>query len=182
MKGIIENKLKFDSVKREKFMERAIYIARGALDAGEFPVGCVIEYKNRILAEGVRMNSMCKGRNELDHAEINALKELSMLDYECDSSELTIYSTLEPCLMCLGAILISGINKIVFAYEDVMGGSMSCDLSKLPILYNNSNFKIISGILRTKSLVLFKLFFMESKNSYWHDSKLSHYTLEQDSY
>lgn len=81
--------------------------------------------------------------------------------------------------MCFSAILLCGIGRIVYAYEDVMGGGTGCDRSGLPPLYRNAQLTVISGVLRTNSLLLFKQFFADPVNRYWADSLLSRYTLAQ---
>ncbi|MBU1181693.1 MAG: nucleoside deaminase, partial [Proteobacteria bacterium] len=87
--------------------------------------------------------------------------------------------TMEPCLMCFGAILLSGIGKIVYAYEDVMGGGTGCGIDSLSPLYKNSPVKIIPGILRKESLEIFKAYFSNPSNSYCKGSLLADYTLSQ---
>ena len=94
--------------------------------------------------------------------------------------ELTLYCTMEPCLMCFGATLLSGIKRIVYAYEDVMGGGTRCDLSGLPILYKDTNVTIVPHVLRRQSLELFKAFFLKPENNYWKNSLLAEYTLAQE--
>ena len=79
--------------------------------------------------------------------------------------------------MCFGAILISGIRRIVFAYEDVMGGGTRCDLSRMPPLYGSRPVHLVPHVLRDKSLFLFKSFFSNPDNTYWKDSLLAAYTL-----
>ena len=86
---------------------------------------------------------------------------------------------MEPCLMCLGALVLSGIGEIVYAYEDVMGGGTRCDLTKLTPLYKNFKFSIVPSVLRNESLQLFKAFFQNPKNAYWRGSLLASYTLSQ---
>jgi len=81
--------------------------------------------------------------------------------------------------MCFSAIVLSGIGRIVYAYEDVMGGGTGCDLSGLPPLYRNAKLTVISGVMRANSLLLFQRFFADSGNPYWADSLLSRYTLDQ---
>ena len=160
----------------QKFMQKALACAEEAFQKGEFPVGAVIEYKGKIVAEGIRKNS---SESELSHSEIIALKNLNKLK-NIDFGECTIYITLEPCLMCFGAILISGIKKIVYAYEDVMGGATSLDVSKLTPLYNEEKkIEIVSNVLRDESLLLFKKFFLQNKNGYLADTLLSEYTIKQ---
>ncbi|MDH3345263.1 MAG: nucleoside deaminase, partial [Desulfobacteraceae bacterium] len=115
----------------EYFMKKALNQARNALSAGEFPVGCVVVHENRILTTGARKGTAGNIPNEIDHAEMIALKRLADLEINRDNERIILFTTLEPCLMCLGALILSGISEIVYAYEDVMGGGLSCDLNKL---------------------------------------------------
>lgn len=163
----------------EYYMKKALQQAEAALAAGEFPVGCVMVYENRIIATGARENTTGDCTNEIDHAEMIALKRLCDLETKIDLKKVTLFSTLEPCLMCFGALLISGIDKIVFAYEDAMGGGTQCDLSKLPSLYKENQISIVPDILRKKSLQLIKTFFSNPGNTYLKDSLLATYTLRQ---
>ena len=160
----------------EYFMIKALEQARMDLMAGEFPVGCVMVLGKDIIATGAREST---GLNEVDHAEIMALRNLSRLDYKVNMQEVSAFSTLEPCLMCFGALVISGIGRIVFAYEDAMGGGTRCDCANLPPLYRKSQIKIKSGVLRNDSLELLKSYFSQTQNTYLLDSYLAAYTLEQ---
>lgn len=81
--------------------------------------------------------------------------------------------------MCFSAVVLSGIGRIVYAYEDVMGGGTECDRSAWPPLYRDAQLTVIAGVLRANSLVLFQRFFTDSGNPYWADSLLSRYTLDQ---
>jgi len=164
-----------------KFMKRALDCASSALDRGDFPVGCVITYQNHLVATGERTDSMGQLSGELDHAEIHALKMLSTNnDMETmDNKQLTLYCTLEPCLMCFGAILIHRITRVVYAFEDAMGGGTSLDRSTLPPLYAELDLEIVSGVCRHESLNLFQNFFNFSKNKYLADSYLANYVMKQ---
>jgi tRNA(adenine34) deaminase len=161
------------------FMEKAIEEARKALESGEFPVGCVVAYKNNIIVTSTRTGTSGNYTNEIDHAEMAALRRLSELKENVDKSKIKLFCTLEPCLMCYSAIVLSGIGKIVYAYEDVMGGCTRCDLTKLSPFYKERKIKIIPDILRDKSMKLFKIYFENQKNTYWKDSLLAGYTLRQ---
>ena len=161
------------------YMKNALQQAEDALAAGEFPVGCVMVYENRIIATGARENSSGDCTNEVDHAEMIALRRLCDLETKINLKKVTLFSTLEPCLMCFGALLISDIHEIVFAYEDAMGGGTHCDLSKLPPLYKENKISIIPNILSKKSLQLLKTFFLNPENTYLKDSLLATYTLRQ---
>ena len=163
----------------EYYMTKALEQAEAALAAGEFPVGCVMVYENRIIATGARINTTGDCTNEIDHAEMIALKRMGALEANINLEQVALFSTLEPCLMCFGALLISGIRKIIFAYEDAMGGGTQCDLSKLPPLYKDNQISIIPNILRNNSLQLLKTFFSNPENTYLRGSLLATYTLRQ---
>jgi tRNA(adenine34) deaminase len=167
------------SEKDSVFMRAALDMARTALAGGEFPVGCVIADGDTVVARGHRTGTATGRSNEIDHAEINALRRLYRKMPEMDRSILTLYCTMEPCLMCFSAIVLSGIGRIVYAYEDVMGGGTGLDRSGLPPLYRKAKLTVISGVLRRESLALFQHFFADSGNPYWSDSPLSRYTLAQ---
>ena len=166
-------------IKDNHFMGLALEEARLALKADEFPVGCVIASENELLVTGSRTGTAGKHPNEIDHAEITALKRLSILKKPFEPKVLTLYCTLEPCLMCFGAILLSNISRLVYAYEDVMGGATGCDLSLLTPLYQKNTISIIPDLLRQKSLTLFKTYFSDPAINYWKGSLLARYTLEQ---
>ena len=104
-----------------------------------------------------------------------ALKRLSKLETRIPVEKITLFSTLEPCLMCYGAIILSGIKTIVFALEDVMGGGTNCDLSKLNPLYQKAGIAIVPNILRAESAKLLKAYFQNPENTYWKGSLLAHY-------
>ena len=159
------------------FMGRALALAENALAHNEFPVGCVIVHNDRILATGARTGSSGPRPNEIDHAEMVALRRLSVLPQAQTPENLRLFCTLEPCLMCFGAILLSGIGEIVYAYEDVMGGGTGCALEEMSALYKNSKISIISNVLRKESLALFTAFFSDPQNTYWQNSLLAEYTL-----
>lgn len=163
----------------ESFMAEALRQAEEALAAGEFPVGCVLVSGDRVLATGAREGTAASGTNETDHAEMVALRRLNRLDPACDPRDITAFCTLEPCLMCFAALLISGIHRIVYAYEDVMGGGTRCDLSRLPPLYRDLKVSILPRILRGASLALLKRYFATPGNRYLAGTLLATYTLAQ---
>ena len=162
----------------EFFMECALTEAENALRRGEFPVGAVMVLNNRIVSRGARKNSK-SGGNELDHAEIVTLRILREKLPEMNLSEVVLYSTMEPCLMCFSALILNGIRTIVYGYEDVMGGGTSLDLSTLPSLYSEMEINVIPGVCRNQSLKIFKQFFLDENNHYWRGSLLARYTIEQ---
>ena len=163
----------------EYFMTKALQQAETALAAGEFPVGCVMVHDDRIIVTGAREGSTGGCPNEVDHAEMVALRRLINHKSDINFKEVTLFSTLEPCLMCFGALMISNIGKIIFAYEDAMGGGTQCDLAQLTPLYQEKQISVVPNILRQKSLQLLKAFFSNPKNTYLKGTLLAEYTLRQ---
>jgi len=162
----------------EFFMKEALKEAEKALLSNEFPVGCVVVSENNVIATGSREGTAGPVPNELDHAEMVVLRKIGALNR--NPSAMTLYTTMEPCLMCFGAILIHGIGQVVYAYEDAMGGGTGCTLAKMPALYRDSKISIVSNVLRKESLALFKAFFSAPENTYWQNSLLADYTLSQE--
>ena len=165
----------------EFFMGQALEQARNAFDQGQFPVGCVIVQDGRVIASGARAGTSgdLSFFSEIDHAEIRALKALESSDIGFVPERAVLFCTMEPCLMCFAAIILAGIQTLVFAYEDVMGGGTGLDRAHLAPLYRDAQITIVSHVLRKKSLDLFHNFFNKDANLYWKDSFLESYTLDQ---
>lgn len=161
----------------EEYMHLALAEAAEALREGEFPVGCVLVRDGLVVARARRRNSSGGHANELDHAEVLALRQLLRDFPGSNCSRITVYTTLEPCLMCFAALLLSGIPRFVWAYEDVMGGGTSLRLDQLPALYSEMRVELVPHVLRAESLALFHDFFR--RYEYWRESPLARYTLEQ---
>lgn len=161
----------------ERYMAAALEEAHQALAEGEFPVGCVMTAGGRIVARGRRQNSAGSACNEIDHAEVLTLRRLVAEQPGIDMGEVTVYSTLEPCLMCYATLLLSGVRSFVWAYEDVMGGGANLPLYMLNTLYAQMRVHLVDRVLRPESLLLFQQFFRTG--AYWQDSLLARYTLAQ---
>jgi tRNA(adenine34) deaminase len=164
----------------ETNMRKALRLAEEALAAGEFPVGCVFVFENRVVARGARVGSAGAGTNEIDHAEILALREFYSLPAVRDPKGISVYCTLEPCLMCFAALVIAGVGKIVYAYEDAMGGGTHCRLQELSTFYRDRRPVVVPLLLRDESLKLFRAFFQNPETDYLKDTYLATYTLDQE--
>lgn len=160
------------------FMQKALAEAQKALNLGEFPVGCVIACDDKVLATGTRHNTMPDKSNELDHAEMVALRRLANLEADVEKDKIVVFSTLEPCLMCYSALIVNGIRSIVYAFEDVMGGGTGLDLASLNSLYSEMKIHVCGGILRNESLALLKEFFSDTRNDYLKGTLLAQHVLK----
>lgn len=117
----------------KKFMRRAIALATAAEEAGNIPVGAVIVLDAEVVAEGqstVLRPEYHPGR----HAEVEALRRVDTGLWP-RAREMTCYSTLEPCVMCAGALLLHGVGRVVFGADDTLGGASSI-LEHLPAYYD----------------------------------------------
>lgn len=145
------------------FMKEALKEANKAYKKEEVPVGCVIVYNNEIIARA--HNARHKNKSALDHAEIIAIKKANKKLNAWMLDEATIYITLEPCLMCAGAIFQSRIRRVVYAAKEPKFGSFGSilDLSKDEYKFNHK-VAVTSGILEDEAASLLKSFFKEIRN------------------
>ncbi len=105
-------------------MQRAIALARRAADLGEVPVGAVIldPETGKIVAEG--HNQPILDHDPTAHAEIQAIRAAAKARGNYRLTGLHLYVTLEPCVMCAGAISLARLGKVVFAADDPKGGAL----------------------------------------------------------
>lgn len=146
--------------KNKKFLDVAYEEALKAYKKGEVPVGAVIVKEDKIVSKGhnLRLNK----NNPLYHAEVVAIQKASKKLKNWRLDDCILYVTLEPCLMCVGAIQQSRIKKVIFSALDEKGG---CVLSKYQIFDDKKlPFKIEYEFIEDKrSSKLLKQFFKERR-------------------
>jgi guanine deaminase len=98
---------------QEKFMQRAINLSRKSVKLGGGPFGAVIVKNGEIIAEA--SNGVTKNNDPTGHAEINAIRKAAKELQNFDLNGCEIYSSCEPCPMCLGAIYWAGLDQLYFA-------------------------------------------------------------------
>lgn len=135
----------------EYFMKKALIEAQNALEADEVPVGVVIVANNQIIAKGHNLTQKLK--DVTAHAEMQALTAAS--DYLGGKylKNCTLYVTLEPCVMCAGALFWSQISRVVFAADDPKRGFRAVG----NLLHPKTEVK--SGVLQHEATQLLKEFF-----------------------
>ena len=144
---------------KSEFMEKAISLAKSAGENGDVPVGACIIKDGKIIAEG--KNTRQAENMAVNHAEIVAINEACEALGTRRLSGCSMYVTLEPCPMCAGAILMSGIDCVYFgAYEEKFGAVGS----KFNLFYDftfNHKVNFRGGIMEEECAALMKDFFEE---------------------
>lgn len=102
-----------------KFMKAAIAEAKKSLDEGGLPIGCVLAEDNKLISSG--HNKRMQDDNPIAHGEIDCLKNAGRRK---DYSRITLYTTLSPCEMCSGAILLFGIKNVVVGDNKIFQGNI----------------------------------------------------------
>lgn len=111
------------------FMIHTVMLAEAAGEAGNLPIGAVITLDGVVVAEG-QNRLYLPVSNPGRHAEIDAMMNCDPALWE-RAREMTLYTTLEPCLMCLSAILLHHIGRVVYGAEDPRGGAL-CVVGHMP--------------------------------------------------
>lgn len=145
---------------KEKYMNEALIEANKAYNEDEVPIGAVIVYHNEIIARSY--NTKEHNRNALCHAEIIAIDQASKYVKDWRLDECEMYVTVEPCLMCCGAILHSRLNKVIYGVPNTKFGYVESIGSTLNDPHNNHTVKIESGVCAEECQKLMTSFF-ESK-------------------
>ena len=122
----------------ENYMSEALKEAEIAFEEGNIPIGCVIVLNNEIISRD--HNQIYTLKNRLAHAEFLALEKVQGELWK-NKRKATIYSTYEPCPMCLGAIVLSRINRVVYGVDLDNSGAISL-LEHFPLLFRREKWKI----------------------------------------
>lgn len=133
----------------EQWMREALKLAQKAADLDEVPIGAVMVYEGQIVGRGYNRREI--DHNPLAHAEILAIEEASRNLKRWRLTGCTLYVTLEPCPMCMGALVNARVDKLVYGAIDIKG--------KL-----NHHVEMVSGILAKESSSLLKAFFQKLRH------------------
>jgi tRNA(adenine34) deaminase len=141
----------------EKWMREALLLAERATQTGDVPVGALIVRDGEVIAAS--HNRKEERNNPLAHAEILAIEEASRRLGCWRLSGCTLYVTLEPCLMCAGAIIHGRIDRVVYATPDPKTGAVDSLYSVLADARLNHSPVVVSGVLRDEAATMLKSFF-----------------------
>lgn len=147
----------------KRFMRQAITQAKKAAANQDVPIGCVIVYKDKVIARGY--NRRNKDKTTLAHAEILAIKKASKVIGDWRLEDCTMYVTLEPCQMCAGAIVQARIPKVVIGCMNPKAGCAGSIINILDMKQFNHQVSTVKGVLEEECSALMKEFFAWLRDS-----------------
>lgn len=143
------------------FMSLALKEAKKAFEEDEVPVGAVLVYDDRVI--GKAHNQMRRLKDPTAHAEMIAISQAAATLGEQFLRDCCLYVTLEPCIMCAGAIGLSRIERLVFALEEPEFGGICSRDEVLVRLGRKGQVELVKGIMRQASASLLKDFFKKKR-------------------
>jgi tRNA(adenine34) deaminase len=145
----------------DNYMLQALALARHAAENGEVPVGAVLVIDGAIQGQGY--NSPISASDPTAHAEILALREAARHAANYRLEGATMYVTLEPCVMCAGALVNARVRRLVFGARDLRFGGVRSKFRLADSDLLNHRLEIVEGVLAGECLELIKNFFGQKR-------------------
>jgi len=142
----------------QRFMRRAVELAREAEAAGEVPVGALVVRDGEILAEG--FNRPISTHDPTAHAEMVALRAAAARIDNYRLPGTTLYVTLEPCAMCAGAMVHARVQRLVYAATDPRAGASGSVFNVVQSPALNHRLEVTPGVLGDECAALLRNFFV----------------------
>ena len=141
----------------EQFLHIALALAHEAETAEEVPVGAIVVLNDEIIGRG--RNSPVSSHDPTAHAEMIALREaaLRIRNYRLEGA--TIYTTLEPCVMCAGALVAARVKRLVFGARDLRFGGVRSKFRLADSDLLNHQVEVVEGVLAAECSELLRDFF-----------------------
>lgn len=147
----------------EIFMREALSLAREAAEAGEVPVGAVIVKDGAVVGRG--HNRPVSGNDPTAHAEVMALRDAAVRVGNYRLGDCVLYVTLEPCVMCAGAIMHARIARVVYGAADPKAGACGSVVNLFAENRLNHHATVVSGVLAEAAAGLLQGFFSERRRA-----------------
>ena len=144
-----------------EYMSEALKEAQLASLEDEVPIGCVIVKDDQIIARA--HNQRETTNNPLGHAETLAIKKASEVLNDWQLVDCDLYVTIEPCIMCAGAIIQSRIRKVIYGAPDFKGGAFGSSIDILSANNINHRPEIIKGIMENECSEIIKTYFKSKR-------------------
>ncbi len=152
-----------DEAADEAWMRRALELARRGMEAGEVPVGAVLVHEGRVVGEG--WNQPIGSNDPSAHAEIVAMREAGARLGNYRLLDTTLYVTLEPCVMCVGAIIHARIKRVVYGANEPKTGAVGSVFSLLEAEQHNHRVQVRGGVLAEEAGEQLRSFFRERRKA-----------------
>lgn len=143
-------------------MREALALAREADEADEVPVGAVVVHDGRVVGRGA--NRQIRDADPTAHAEIVALRQAAREIGDHRLRDATVYSTLEPCAMCAGALVTARIARLVFGSRDLRFGAVRSKFRLADSELLNHRLEVEEGVLAGECLDLLQSFFARRRS------------------
>ncbi len=143
------------------FMEMALEEANAAFAEGEVPVGSVLVIGNTVIARA--HNTKEYSNDPTNHAEMLALKSGAQKVGRWRLSDATLYVTMEPCIMCAGAMVNARLGRLVYGCRDDKGGAVDSLYALLSDQRLNHRVTVVSGVLEEECAEMLKKFFRDKR-------------------
>ena len=143
--------------KKIKYMKLALLEAKKAEKEDEVPIGCVIVKNDKVISRG--HNRREKRNDVTSHAEIEAIRKANKKLGDWQLIDCDLYVTIEPCMMCMGAIIQSHIRNVYYGSTDPKGGAVISSINYLDIKNLNHHPNIEGGILQEECSTIIKNYF-----------------------
>jgi len=141
----------------EDFLRQALELAREAESAGEVPVGAIVVLNGEVIGRG--RNSPISSNDPTAHAEILALREAAAAIRNYRVEGATLYVTLEPCVMCAGALVHARVSRLVFGTRDLRFGGVRSKFRLADADVLNHRVEVVEGVLGAECAELIQNFF-----------------------
>lgn len=145
----------------DNFMDAALEEARVAFQETEVPIGAVVVQGETIVGRG--HNKVEQTRDSTAHAEILAIRQAGLTLGDWRLTGCSIYVTVEPCIMCLGAILLAKISELVYALREPKTGAVRSKVGVIGI-WGEKNLRVLEGVRKSNSLFLLQSFFAQLRD------------------
>ena len=139
------------------FMQEALVLARQAAASGEVPVGAIVVIEGQVAGRGA--NSPIARNDPTAHAEMLALREAAQAVGNYRLADATLYVTLEPCVMCAGALVAARVKRLVFGTRDLRFGGVRSKFRIADSELLNHRVEIVEGVLAAECVEVLQNFF-----------------------
>jgi tRNA(adenine34) deaminase len=150
-----------DSKVDSEWMQQALALARQAMDQGEVPVGAILVRDGEVLGTGY--NQPISTHDPTAHAEIVALRSAASAVGNYRLPGATLYVTIEPCTMCVGAMIHARISRVVFGAREPRAGAVCSAFHLLDEAAYNHSVKWNEGVLASETSALIRDYFREKR-------------------